>query len=432
MVYNEDIFTCEVSSLKGQQNIAVITVPIAYVDSLYGAAVNAQKNSTKTYGFLKGNTPISYIEENFKIPIIDHAKELLFNHCVFNFLNKSIIEKKLLFAGEPSLVGIDLSYHNNALFKFAFTKIPMDQDSRWKKQLIKAPERKNYKDLDKQAEIFIKTEQQLEKEHSNHIAIRDTIFFELSLLDNNKEPLLGNYSNQLWLKLNDEESDKDIHQLFLGKAIGDSFIIKSNYFQKYLGDSLNIGYLFHILILDIVPASYFSLDQLKSHFQLEYPNDIHMKLIEVFSYRNDISLRRETVESVLRMLLKQYFVILPNYLLEKQEANIVNTMHLNPDYNVYKAQQDFTEKVKLLAEKQLKETVIIDSIAYQENIQVTHQDIASYLNFLKRPRTKEFLYFDLPLNKSEGQEMPISNEYIRRFCLREKTLNYIISNMTRK
>ena len=71
----------------------------------------------------------------------------------------------------------------------------------------------------------------------------------------------------------------------------------------------------------------------------------------------------------------------------------------NPDYHVYKAQADFKEKVKQLAEKQLKETIIVDAIAYQEGLSVSDEDVRAYLNFMKRPRMKEFVHFVLPSYK---------------------------------
>ena len=50
-----------------------------------------------------------------------------------------------------------------------------------------------------------------------------------------------------------------------------------------------------------------------------------------------------------------------------------------------------------LAEKQAREEIIIDQIAYQEHIVANHQDIKTYLNLIKRARTKEFIYFMPPI-----------------------------------
>ena len=111
---------------------------------------------------------------------------------------------------------------------------------------------------------------------------------------------------------------------------------------------------------------------------------------------------------------------------------VLQAVQDNPDYHVYKSQPDFKEQIRQLAEKQLKETIIIDAIAYQEGIKVSQEDIRAYLNLLKRPRMKEFLHFILPPNKVLGQDIPLSAELVKRFCLREKTLNHIIGHLIKK
>jgi FKBP-type peptidyl-prolyl cis-trans isomerase (trigger factor) len=111
---------------------------------------------------------------------------------------------------------------------------------------------------------------------------------------------------------------------------------------------------------------------------------------------------------------------------------VLQAVQHNPDYHVYKSQSDFKDKVKALAEKQLKEAIIIDAIAYQEGISVSDEDVRAYLNLLKRPRMKDFMYFTLPEPKMQGQEVPLSAEFIKRYCLREKTLNHLIKEVTKK
>ena len=76
--------------------------------------------------------------------------------------------------------------------------------------------------------------------------------------------------------------------------------------------------------------------------------------------------------------------------------------------------------------------LFVDTISFQENIQATDDDIVNYLNLLKRPRTKEFIYFEIPQTKMYDQEIPLQQEELRRYCQREKTLNYIIHYLTKK
>ena len=72
--------------------------------------------------------------------------------------------------------------------------------------------------------------------------------------------------------------------------------------QDYFTDSMNTYYNFAVTVEDIVPNAYFCLDQFKQHFRLKSNKEMYQKLIEVFSYRNDLSQRRTTVEESLKLL----------------------------------------------------------------------------------------------------------------------------------
>lgn len=432
MVHGEN-FTFSITQKHLQQHTATIRVARAFVDALYNEAVLAQKAEAQTYGFSKGTTPLQYIEHNFRSYILDHLKEFFFIHCVLGYLRQALIKNKIVVAGEPDLVDIRLQPQEDALFTFSFTNIQLDNDDRWKKVNLRVPERKNYKDLDRQVESFIKEEtEKAQADTDNSIAFLDWICFDMVLVNQNKKPLLHSHKDEVWVKISDEEADRELHELFLGKKVGDTFYTKNVMFQEYVSNKLNVNYTFAISIKDRVPHAYFSFDAFNRHFQIKNSKDMHLKLIEVFSHRNDLSQRRETIEASLKLLSKQYFMLLPSHLLDRQRHYVLAQVHENPDYHVYKAQSDFKEKIRQLAEKQLKETIIIDMVAYKENIQVTHEDIVGYLNLIKRPRTKEFIYFDLPPSKVNGQEMPVSTEVIKQYCLREKTLNFVIHYLTKK
>lgn len=432
MIKSETPFTFTLTQEHPQTQKAVITVPANYVDSVYNHILLAQKSKADTYGFAQGTTPLYYIEQNFRPNIIEHLKELFFKHCVMNFLYSSLHKNKILLISDPVLVDVKLAPKAEAQFIFGFSPITLDNPDRWRKLSVRAPERKNYKDLDRQVEFFIKEETDHATGTFDRIQINDWVCFELTIYDNNSKPLLQNYKDQLWIKVSDEEADGELQNLFVGKKIGDQFLTKTIFLQNYISTGFDMNYSFHINIVDFMPNNYFSFEHLKRHFQIKNQKDMHLKLIEVFSFRNDISQRRETIEVTLKLLLKHYFIPLSSNLLERQKKSVLSAVHNNPDYHVYKAQNDFKEKVKMLAEKQLKEAVLIDMIAYQENISVSHEDILSYINFIKRPRTKEFLYFDLPDTKFMGQEIPLSTEVLKKHCLREKTLNHVINNLTKK
>lgn len=433
-VQNTNYFNFSIIKEYPSHSIASISVDSNAIDVIYKEAVIAQKDDANTYGFSKGTVPIHYIENNFRSNIVEHLKEFFFMHGVFGFLAKSLIQNKIVVTGDCLLNKIDLEPGANAKYTFILPQVKVEKEEKWKKLNLRAPERKNYKDLDRQVEYFIKEEiENSEKYTENAIGVGDWVCFNIYPLNREtKKPLLNNYKDQLWIKLSNEEADMEIKNLFIEKKKGDIFQTNSGFFQDYVSNTVNMNYLFEIEIVDYIPKTYFSFDYFKKHFQLKNSKELHQKLIEVFSFRNDISQRRETIEATFKLLLKYYMFSVPRTLLEKKRQLVLKMVHDNPDYHVYKAQNDFKDKIKLLAEKQLKETIIIDTISFQENIVVDHNDIACYLNLIKRPRTKEFIYFDLPPAKSNGLEMPISTEMLKQYCLREKTLNQIIYSLTKR
>ncbi len=179
-----------------------ITIPSSYVEKLYFQASEEQQVNSHVYGFEKGNAPIHYIEKNFQPHLLEHIKEFFFKYFVINWLHREIQSQKILSAGQPRLATIVIAPHQNAVFNFSLTLAQPIPLQGWKRLIFKAPKRKNYKDLDRQVETFLKEEQDAAKlVKDNKIAPGDWINFSVSLLDKNKNALLGESKESLWLKL---------------------------------------------------------------------------------------------------------------------------------------------------------------------------------------------------------------------------------------
>ncbi|MFT6765789.1 MAG: FKBP-type peptidyl-prolyl cis-trans isomerase (trigger factor) [Alteromonas naphthalenivorans] len=417
-------------SNSSQFSSAVVTIPATYVKKLYAQASMAQQAEVHTFGFPKGNTPLSYIEKNFQPHLVDHVKEFFFKYFVINWLYKELYSKKIYLAGEPFLQDISLQPHQDARFSFSLTLAPSITLQGWKRLPFKAPKRKNYKDLDRQVENFLKEEQTAEKkEVDNLIKTGDWINFTVCLLNNRDKPLLGSYKENLWLKIGHEEADQPFQSLFIGKKTGDSFVTDHDCLQEYFSSHLDTHYKFEVTVVDRLPHTFFCVEHFKKHFRIRNSKELHQKLIEVFSYRNDISQRRAMAEESLKLLLSKHAFIVPQHLILRQQKIILDLVHDTPDYQVYKMQPDFREKITALAEKQVKEDVFIHQLAFHENIGITNTDIKGYLNLGNRPRTSEFIYFEPPSTKFLGHEIPISASLLSQCCLKEKTLNHAIHHL---
>ncbi len=153
--------------------------------------------------------------------------------------------------------------------------------------------------------------------------------------------------------------------------------------------------------------------------------------MEVFSYRNDISQRKNIIEEIFNLLLSKHRFEIPKHLVLRKQEEILFNLTSQPDYHVYKSQKDFLKCIELLAEKNLKEESLIDQIAYHENIKIDTSDIQNYLNLLNQKRMCEFVYFKPPIEKIEDLHTPFSHSIIYHTVLREKTMNYVIYNLTK-
>lgn len=424
--------TFSLHATGSQFGSAVVTIPATHVKKLYAQASMAQQAEVHTFGFAKGNTPLSYIEKNFQPHLVDHVKEFFFKYFVINWLYKELYQNKVLLAGEPFLQDICLNPHQDARFSFSLTLAQPITLQGWKRLPFKAPKRKNYKDLDRQVENFLKEEQTAAKKENDEIIKEgDWINFTVCLLNEKDKPLLGAYKENLWLRIGHEEADAPFQSLFKGKKIGESFITDHECLQEYFSSHLDTRYKFEVDIVDRLPHSFFCVDHFKKHFRIRNNKELHQKLIEVFSYRNDISQRRAMAEESLKLLLSKHAFPVPQHLVLRQQKTILDLVHETPDYQVYKMQSDFKEKIRTLAEKQVKEDIFIHQLAFHENIGITNTDIKGYLNLGNRPRTSEFIYFEPPSTKFLGHEIPISASLLVQCCLKEKTLNHAIHHLIR-
>ena len=411
-----------------------VIVPREYVEKLYSQASEEQKSESHIYGFSRGQAPIAYIEQNFQPHLLEHIKEFFFKYFVIDWLYRELHIQKVFFAGEPRLTFISIAHEKNALFNFSITLIPPIHLTGWKRLVFKVPKRKNYKDLDRQVENFLKEEQDIAEKavNYNQIDIGDWVNFSISLLNKNKEPLFGNSKELLWLKIGSEEIDNPFQALFVGKKIGDSFTTNHQSLQEHFSSHLDTHYFFLITIIDHLSCKFFCLEHFKRHFKIKNSKDLHQKFIEIFSYRNDISQRRAISQDALKLLLAKHSFSIPSHLVLRQEKAILESIHSQPDYHVYKMQSDFKEKITLLAEKQLKENVLMQQLALLDGIHITNADIKGYLNLLNRQRTSEFIYFEPPTTKFLGRETPLAAAVLAECCLREKTLNHAIYHLSKQ
>lgn len=413
--------------------ILSITVPKTFVNGLFKAAAFDQKNVLQAIGFNKGEIPLEYIKQNFTHSLTEHVQEFLFKYFVLPFLYKEIHSRKLLIVGEPRLSNINIAYNTDATFDFELSMFEHILLQEWKYFPFKAPKRKKYKDLDRQVDLFVREERELQKtlELENVIHQNDWVLFIIELTDDQKQIIFSHEPLTLWLKMGDEAADESLRKAFIGRSKGEQFYSDNIGLQHFFGQHFETQYMFNITVLDILHDQYFCFELFKKQFKIKTNKEMLQKLIEVFSYRNNISQRRAMSEEALALLLHKHRFDIPKHFILRQQERLLEAISSNPDYHVYRAQKDFNERVIQLAEKQVKEALILDQLAYNDNLMPNDLEVKAYLNLTKRPRAKEFIYFDPPVTKVDGKEIPICAEELRHICMQEKALNHVIHHLTR-
>lgn len=410
-----------------------VQVPAPIVEAFFHQAALCQQRLSTTQGFARGNVPLAYIKEHFNSDICEHIQNLLLKYSVTSYLYQTVREKEILLSGQPRISSISLTANHPASFSFDLSVFPSLQISEWKYFPFKAPRRKNYKDLDRQVETFLTDEEErLARGVNTPIKPGDWVNFTATLCTNEQSPVVEGLSQNFWFKIGDDETESALREAFEEKHVGDIFYTRNRGLQEYFGSKFETDYTFKIEITDHVANTFFCVEQFKKYFRLKTQKDVHKKLIEVFSYRNDLSQRRAMVEESLKLMLSRHHFEIPNYIILRQQKTLLETVRLNPDYNVYRVQKDFRHRIRQLAEKVAREEILIDRLAYHEKIEVGNSDVRQYLNLTNRPRTKEFIYFDIPTFKVQGQEVPILSEELKRLCLREKAINHAIYHLTKK
>ncbi len=383
-------------------------------------------------GFLQKDVPLDYLEETYNQEIKQKLKSYLFSHVVVDHLINELMAKKIPYSNYPRLTNIKTSNENDISFFFDLSLTEPVELKEWKNFAFKSPKRKRYKDLDKQVKIFLETQTHTNQHsHEGIVEECDWVHFSATLLDENQKPIFQQLTSDFWIKMQRSELSNKFKSIFLGKKQGDSFITNELNFEDPSDTSNGADPIFLIIIRSVIKGQSLSLELFKHTFKLKNKTDLHNKMMEVFSYRNDMSQRKTIIEEVFNLLLSKHRFEVPKHLVLRRQEDILLNLMAQPDYHVYKAQKDFLKCTELLAEKNLKEETIIDQIAYKENVKVDSIDIQDYLNLLNNKRMSEFAYFRPTLEKIEDLHSPLNQGIIVHTALREKALNHVIYSLTK-
>lgn len=382
-------------------------------------------------GFERKNVPTEYLQQTLQEEISRKLQDLLLRHLVINTLNNYLQTNKVVSSNYPRLTKVQAPKDGPWSFSFDLSLAHDIELKEWRNFSFKQPKRKRYKDLDKQVVNFLEQEIAATKLLTlDQVEEQDWVFFSAKLCDisgNLFQPVLETF---FWINVKQHAGIDALRDLFIGKKTGDTFTSNLVDMDHVINEFENYRYNFQCTIKNIVKGRHLSLDLFKTNFKLKNKNDVHNKLMEVFSFRNDESQRRSTIEEVFHLLLSKHRFEVPKHLVLRRQEDLLLSVMKQPDYHVYKAQKDFTQHLELLAEKQLKEEILVDQIAFQEDIQSEIIDAQQYLHLFGNKKLYEFLYFKPIVARLDQFNMPFNLALLQQTFTREKTLNFIIHAMT--
>ncbi len=383
-------------------------------------------------GFRRNTVPSEYIEENYRPQMHANILGFLLSHLVLNRIYTELEANKVLVVNVPRIAAMDITPTHHARFVFEVSTLPSPDISEWRQFVFKTPRRKNYKDLDKQVALFIKREQSILRRSKRHeVEENDWVRYRATMLDADDNQFMTECDVVMWTRITTRHIARPMALSFLGGKVGDTFITRDLAPVESLKDHVNNRFRYLITIEEITKGCSLSLEALRNTFKLRNRAGVHRKLIEIFSFRNDVSQRRAIIEEVFHLFFSKHRFQVPKHIVIRKQEDILQSLVDQPDYQVYRTQKDFMFQIEQLAEKQLREEILIDHLALTEGTTVTPRDIHNYLSLLNTERLKEFVYFKPALDALEDPSTPLHPTLLKRIVLREKTLNHIAHTLTR-
>lgn len=434
MVQNDKICCLIDPASSSNSYFFKVTIPEKVTRSFLELATTKHQNLIPTSGFKKGLAPLSYVQEHFKAPILSHMKDLGLKFIGINTLLQHLRSNKIVMVNTPELRDIQIDSRGNTTYLFEGSAPKELYMQSWKYLPFKSIPRKKYRDIDKQVSSFLQEEEDLFKAHGHvqQIQVGDWVCLQTWVVDQKGKPISELNTVNVWLKIGNEEPDLNFQKMLVGKKINDTIITNDPSLQSYFFENSHSDYTYGIKIVDIVPYAYFSFDLFKQYFKIKTHKDLLNKVTEVFSFNNDISQRRLIAHEALALIIRKNHIVLPDQAIHSQRKQIIQDLQFKPDFIVYKSDPDFDHHVTNMAKRQLMDNVVAESIAYQDNISITNQDIKAVLQLTQRPRLKDFLYFPFFKTQVNGQEAPVDHDTLYHYCLKEKSVNHIIHHLTKK
>jgi len=293
---------------------AVVTISSDIFNQVKFYITEFHSKYSRPQGLESIDLPFNYIEKENREKIESSIKKFILKYIVFDFMAMQIPNKRVSLANGPRIASIVLEDDNTLKYYFDLSMASQLSMKDWKLFSFKAPKRKQYKDLDKQVDLFIKSENSIyKKQNFELIENYDWVNFAAVLLDDKNVGVIPDYESNFWLRINIDEIEEPFQKNFVGKKLGDSFTITGFPLVGEIRDLISEQSKFSINIKSIVKGMELDQETFKSFFKLKTKSNLHSKMIEVFSYRNDVSQRKAIIEEVFHLLFSKHRFEIPKH-----------------------------------------------------------------------------------------------------------------------
>ncbi len=405
----------------------LITVPAALSLHIKDHITSLYRNYSVMPGMSCSTLPVTYTQHYFAHEIEQDTQQFLYDHFIEDSIHFFLQEQHISIVNWPRLQAITGDATNGYTFTIGLSRAPNLSLADWHTHTFIAPKRKNYTDLDIQVDSFIATLHTAKAEIAT-VEAGDWVNFSAQLRSPHIQSPLHSVSTY-WLRISTPTLATPALRQFLGTTKNASFSIPATALNTHNNLSTHSDYSFDITIKHIVKTNKLSLAQVQASLDATTRNELHNKLIEIFSFRSDVSLRKAIIEELFYSLFNAFRFDVPPHAITRRKELFLEIMHKNPENSVYTKQKQFATHLTLLAEARLKEEALIDAIAQQEHIQTTADDISHYLSLASHDRLKEFLYFTPLTEEALTTDRPFNEHILTQVVRREKTLNAIIQRL---
>jgi FKBP-type peptidyl-prolyl cis-trans isomerase (trigger factor) len=406
----------------------LIHIPVTLATHIKDHITALYRQYTVMPGMSCSTLPITYTQHYFAHEIEQDTQKFLYDHFIEDSIHFFLQENNITIVNWPRLQAIEGDATTGYTFTIGLSRAPHVSLTDWHAHTFIAPKRKNYTDLDIQVESFIATLQPTKAESQPIVEAGDWVNFSAQLRSPHIQAPLHSISNY-WLRISIPTlATPALHQ-FLGCSKNNTFSIPATALSANSNLQTQSDYSFDITIKHVVKTHKLSITQVQSSLETATHTELHNKLIEIFSFRSDVSLRKAIIEELFYSLFNAFRFEIPPHAITRRKELFLDIMHKNPENSVYTKQKHFSTHVTLLAEARLKEEALIDAIAQYENIHATPEDISHYLCLASHDRLKEFLYFTPLTEETLTTDRPCNEHILTQVVRREKTLNAIIQRL---